>query len=129
MTDPNLVGGGGVDAAELSRIDDSAVAAKKPRSLWSDAWRQLRRKPAFVISAVIIVLVVLILAAVTFGALAIRRRRQELAVGADGRQPRDRTTGGGRGPDRPGDGDPSATQAPDEPDTPTERRPAGDLND
>jgi oligopeptide transport system permease protein len=60
MTDPNLVGGGGVDAAELSRIDDSAVAAKKPRSLWSDAWRQLRRKPAFVISAVIIVLVVLI---------------------------------------------------------------------
>ncbi|MGH3610586.1 MAG: ABC transporter permease, partial [Pseudonocardiaceae bacterium] len=60
MTDPNLVGGGGVDPAQLSRIDDSAVAAKKPRSLWSDAWRQLRRKPAFVISAVIILFVVLI---------------------------------------------------------------------
>jgi hypothetical protein len=84
---------------------------------------------SFLPTPVIIVLVVLILAAVTFGALAIRRRRQELAVGADGRQPRDRATGGGRGPDRPGDGDPSATQAPDEPDTPTERRPAGDLND
>ncbi|GAA3577334.1 ABC transporter permease [Amycolatopsis ultiminotia] len=60
MTDPNLVGGGGVDAAELSRVDDSATGPKKPRSLWSDAWRQLRRKPAFVISAVIILLVVLI---------------------------------------------------------------------
>ncbi|MFI5608753.1 ABC transporter permease [Amycolatopsis sp. NPDC051903] len=60
MTDPNLVGGGGVDAAELSRIDDSATATKKPRSLWGDAWRQLRRKPAFVISAVIILFIVLI---------------------------------------------------------------------
>ncbi|MFF0147944.1 oligopeptide transport system permease protein [Amycolatopsis sulphurea] len=60
MTDPNLVGGGGVDAAELSRIDDSAAGPKKPRSLWADAWRQLRRKPAFIVSAVIILLVVLI---------------------------------------------------------------------
>ncbi|WP_326566227.1 ABC transporter permease [Amycolatopsis rhabdoformis] len=60
MTDPNLVGGGAVDAAELSRIDDSATTTKKPRSLWGDAWRQLRRKPAFVISAVIIVFIVLI---------------------------------------------------------------------
>jgi oligopeptide transport system permease protein len=60
MTDPNLVGGGGADAAELSRIDDSGAGPQKPRSLWSDAWRQLRRKPAFVISAVIILLIVLI---------------------------------------------------------------------
>ncbi|MBB4688319.1 ABC transporter permease [Amycolatopsis jiangsuensis] len=60
MTDPNLVGGGGVDAAELSRIDDSAAGPKKPRSLWADAWRQLRRKPSFLIAAVILLLVVLI---------------------------------------------------------------------
>ncbi|WIY05735.1 ABC transporter permease [Amycolatopsis mongoliensis] len=60
MTDPNLVGGGGADAAELSRIDDSGAGPQKPRSLWGDAWRQLRRKPAFVISAVIILLIVLI---------------------------------------------------------------------
>jgi len=60
MTDPNLVGGGGVDAAELSRVDDSATAPQKPRSLWSDAWRQLRRKPAVIASAVIILFIVLI---------------------------------------------------------------------
>jgi oligopeptide transport system permease protein len=60
MTDPNLVGGGGAGAAELSRVDDSAAGPHKPRSLWSDAWRQLRRKPAFVASAVIIALIVLI---------------------------------------------------------------------
>src|SRR6185369_10443916 len=60
MTDPNLVGGGGADAAELSRVDDSATGPQKPRSLWGDAWRQLRRKPAFVASAVIIALIVLI---------------------------------------------------------------------
>jgi oligopeptide transport system permease protein len=60
MTDPNLVGGGGAGAAELSRVDDSAAGPQKPRSLWGDAWRQLRRKPAFVASAVIILVIVLI---------------------------------------------------------------------
>ncbi|KDN17578.1 ABC transporter permease [Amycolatopsis rifamycinica] len=60
MTDPNLVGGGGAGAAELSRVDDSATGPQKPRSLWSDAWRQLRRKPAVIASAVIILLIVLI---------------------------------------------------------------------
>ena len=34
----------------------------KPRSLWSDAWHDLRRNPFFVISAVLIVLLVLIAA-------------------------------------------------------------------
>ena len=60
MTDPNLVGGGGADAAELSRIDDSAAGPQQPRSLWSDAWRQLRRKPAVIASAVIILFIVLL---------------------------------------------------------------------
>lgn len=31
----------------------------KPRSLWGDAWKELRRKPVFVISAVLIVVLVL----------------------------------------------------------------------
>jgi len=31
----------------------------KPTSLWSDAWRELRRKPSFVISAVLIILMVI----------------------------------------------------------------------
>ena len=52
--------GGGADAAELSRVDDSATSPQKPRSLWRDAWRQLRRKPAFIASAVIILFIVLI---------------------------------------------------------------------
>ena len=60
MTDPNLVGGGGANAAELARVDGPPTGPQKPRSLWSDAWRQLRRKPAFVASAVIILLIVLI---------------------------------------------------------------------
>ncbi|MEV4431745.1 ABC transporter permease [Streptomyces sp. NPDC049585] len=33
----------------------AAPAAGKPRSLWSDAWRDLRRNPLFVISALLIV--------------------------------------------------------------------------
>src|SRR2546423_6057316 len=32
----------------------------KPRSLWSDAWRDLRRNPVFIVSAVIILFLVLI---------------------------------------------------------------------
>jgi len=60
MTDPNLVGGGGADAAELSRVDDSATSPQKARSLWSDAWQQLRRKPAVIASAVIILFIVLL---------------------------------------------------------------------
>jgi oligopeptide transport system permease protein len=38
-------------------------AQEKPRSLWSDAWRDLRRNPFFVVSAVLILLLVLIAAA------------------------------------------------------------------
>ncbi|MEW2485837.1 ABC transporter permease [Streptomyces sp. NPDC048411] len=34
--------------------------AEKPRSLWSDAWRDLRRKPVFIISALIILFLVII---------------------------------------------------------------------
>ncbi|MCX4729716.1 ABC transporter permease [Streptomyces sp. NPDC051658] len=34
--------------------------AEKPRSLWSDAWRDLRRNPVFIISALIILFLVII---------------------------------------------------------------------
>ncbi|MEU2669111.1 ABC transporter permease [Streptomyces sp. NPDC007164] len=34
--------------------------AEKPRSLWSDAWRDLRRNPVFIISSLIIVFLVII---------------------------------------------------------------------
>ena len=35
-------------------------ASEKPRSLWSDAWRDLRRNPVFIISAVVILFLVFI---------------------------------------------------------------------
>ncbi|WP_340687041.1 ABC transporter permease [Amycolatopsis coloradensis] len=60
MTDPNVAGGvSSVDVAGAGVADDSAEA-HKPRSLGGDAWRMLRKRPSFVISAVIITLVVLI---------------------------------------------------------------------
>ncbi|MEE1844325.1 ABC transporter permease [Streptomyces sp. JV190] len=39
---------------------DGAGPAEKPRSLWSDAWRDLRRNPVFIISALIILFLVII---------------------------------------------------------------------
>ncbi|WP_327115055.1 ABC transporter permease [Streptomyces sp. NBC_01341] len=39
---------------------DDAGPAEKPRSLWSDAWRDLRRNPVFIISALIILFLVVI---------------------------------------------------------------------
>ncbi|WP_329194874.1 ABC transporter permease [Streptomyces sp. NBC_01435] len=39
---------------------DGAGPAEKPRSLWSDAWRDLRRNPVFIISALIILFLVVI---------------------------------------------------------------------
>jgi oligopeptide transport system permease protein len=66
MTDPGSVGSGPAlenyaagEVAGLATVDDSAERQRKPRSLWGDAWLQLRRKPLFYISSVIIVVVVL----------------------------------------------------------------------
>src|SRR3954471_15552772 len=62
MTDPGSVGSGpALDnyVADAATVDDSAERQRKPRSLWGDAWAQLRRKPLFYISTVIIVVVVL----------------------------------------------------------------------
>ncbi|WP_020670338.1 ABC transporter permease [Amycolatopsis nigrescens] len=65
MTDPSaaasgsaLESGAGREVSDLSHADDTGRGPEKPRSLWADAWRQLRRKPAFIISGVIILIVV-----------------------------------------------------------------------
>ncbi|MFD9796823.1 ABC transporter permease [Streptomyces sp. NPDC059070] len=38
----------------------ATTATEKPRSLWSDAWRDLRRNPFFIVSALLIVFLVLV---------------------------------------------------------------------
>jgi oligopeptide transport system permease protein len=63
MSDPGASGAGLEKAAasavgDLSHVDDSSQKHGKPRSLWSDAWAELRRKPTFIISLVIIFIVV-----------------------------------------------------------------------
>ncbi|MEV8308485.1 ABC transporter permease [Streptomyces flavidovirens] len=44
-----------LDAVDAQAKAANASKAEKPRSLWSDAWHDLRRNPLFVISAVLIV--------------------------------------------------------------------------
>lgn len=44
------------------KVVDGGEATGKPRSLWGDAWRDLRRRPLFVISAALIVVLVLVAA-------------------------------------------------------------------
>jgi len=59
------------EAVKTPSVPEDAVAAEpaanpaqdKPRSLWSDAWHDLRRNPVFVISGVLILLLVLMAAA------------------------------------------------------------------
>ncbi|MEU5433891.1 ABC transporter permease [Streptomyces sp. NPDC020719] len=51
-------------ATETPAVTAAATAStEKPRSLWSDAWRDLRRNPFFIVSALLIVLLLLIAAA------------------------------------------------------------------
>ncbi|WP_028811840.1 ABC transporter permease [Streptomyces flavidovirens] len=45
-----------LDAVDAQAKAANASKAEKPRSLWSDAWHDLRRNPLFLISAVLIVL-------------------------------------------------------------------------
>jgi oligopeptide transport system permease protein len=54
---------GASEAATLERTPggpEGTGPAGKPRSLWSDAWRDLRRNPVFLISAVVILFLVVI---------------------------------------------------------------------
>ncbi|MDX6351037.1 MAG: oligopeptide transport system permease protein [Streptomyces sp.] len=52
------------EARSLERRPGQGTApggpAEKPRSLWSDAWRDLRRNPIFIISALVIIFLVII---------------------------------------------------------------------
>ncbi|MEV6165261.1 ABC transporter permease [Streptomyces sp. NPDC052052] len=51
------------EGATLERLPggpEGTGPAEKPRSLWSDAWRDLRRNPVFVVSALIILFLVII---------------------------------------------------------------------
>ncbi|MFF3640087.1 ABC transporter permease [Streptomyces sp. NPDC002564] len=45
-----------------AKATDAVETAGKPRSLWGDAWRDLRRRPLFVISALLILVVLLVAA-------------------------------------------------------------------
>ncbi|MDQ1026345.1 oligopeptide transport system permease protein [Streptomyces umbrinus] len=51
---------GGPDGTDPSELDSSAASGGRARSLWSDAWRDLRRNPVFIISALIILFLVFI---------------------------------------------------------------------
>jgi oligopeptide transport system permease protein len=64
MTDPTTAAAG---AATDQGVSDYLTAAEhqdsgpgKPRSLWSDAWRDLRRRPLFIIAGAVITLLVII---------------------------------------------------------------------
>jgi oligopeptide transport system permease protein len=48
------------EATTLEKGPDDTTPLDKPRSLWSDAWRDLRRNPVFIISALVIVFLVVI---------------------------------------------------------------------
>ncbi|MGI5377992.1 ABC transporter permease [Streptomyces sp. CA-251387] len=46
--------------AEPTAPDPAAASTDRPRSLWSDAWRDLRRNPVFLVSALIILFLLFI---------------------------------------------------------------------
>jgi oligopeptide transport system permease protein len=48
------------EATTLEKGPDGTGPQDRPRSLWSDAWRDLRRNPVFIISALVIVFLVVI---------------------------------------------------------------------
>lgn len=66
MSDPSAAGTGAAlehgaehEINAVAHADDSNKSQHKPRSLGADAWQELRRKPTFVISAVIIAVIIL----------------------------------------------------------------------
>lgn len=48
--------------ADAQAVADAVGAPGKPRSLWDDAWRDLRRRPLFLISSVLILLLLFVAA-------------------------------------------------------------------
>ena len=63
MTDPTTAMAG-TSTAEgtdyVAAAEHQTARPGKPRSLWSDAWRDLRRRPTFIISAAVILLLVIV---------------------------------------------------------------------
>jgi oligopeptide transport system permease protein len=63
MTDPTTatVGTATADgAAYVTAAEHQGSGPGKPRSLWSDAWRDLRRRPLFIIAGAVILLLVVV---------------------------------------------------------------------
>src|SRR5262245_35932999 len=63
MTDPStaMAGVGSAEATEyVTAAEHQETGPGKPRSLWSDAWRDLRRRPLFIIAAAVILLLTVI---------------------------------------------------------------------
>jgi oligopeptide transport system permease protein len=62
MTDPTTASAGTTatsdSAAYVTAPEHQESGPGKPRSLWSDAWRDLRRRPMFIISGFVIVLLI-----------------------------------------------------------------------
>ncbi len=56
----DYVGQQGMAVEQETLIEPDPVKREQARSLWGDAWRDLRRRPIFLISAVLILLLVLI---------------------------------------------------------------------
>lgn len=64
MTDPTIAAqadSGGSYVTALEHADGGGTGKKgKPRSLWSDAWSDLRRRPLFIIASVIILFLIVV---------------------------------------------------------------------
>lgn len=64
MTDPTIAAqadSGGSYVTALEHADGGGTGKKgKPRSLWSDAWGDLRRRPLFIIASVIILFLIVV---------------------------------------------------------------------
>lgn len=62
MTDPQTATSGGLTARPEATQPDTTVETGRPRSLASDAWHDLRRRPLFIVSAVLIAILLVIAA-------------------------------------------------------------------
>ncbi len=60
MTDPTTAMAGIETAEYVTAAEHQETGPGKPRSLWSDAWRDLRHRPLFIVAGAVIVLLVVI---------------------------------------------------------------------
>ncbi|GAA2797598.1 ABC transporter permease [Crossiella cryophila] len=64
MTDPSAAAAGSTIEAHqmVSDAEHASTTQDKPRSLWSDAWGDLRRRPLFIMSATVILFLIIVAA-------------------------------------------------------------------